>query len=161
MGILGDILGPVLGFIGGKEERQQSVETRDVQHQFQERMSSSAVSRHAADMENAGLNRILAAGGSASSPGGASFAAKNLLEGSVSSAIDMRRMKKEIELVDANVGLTKAKTQAELRGTIGRKLGGKTMDDIKSAMKAVYDRAVKTAPGKKLKYRFNEVFNAR
>lgn len=57
---------------------QEAVKARDFsdaqaeqQMQFQDRMSSSAYSRAAADMQKAGLNRILALGGQSSSPGGA------------------------------------------------------------------------------------------
>ena len=54
-----------------REQRAWNIAEAQKNRNFQERMSSTAYTRAAKDLEEAGLNRILALGGAASSPGGA------------------------------------------------------------------------------------------
>lgn len=65
------LLGGLFGLSGAKASAKLSQQQAREQMDFQERMSSTAFQRAASDLEAAGLNRILALGSPASSPGGA------------------------------------------------------------------------------------------
>lgn len=82
--LIGGGIGAVAGFGGDNYmmEDQQAFNAQQAQlnRQFQRDMSNTAYQRAARDMEKAGLNRILALGSPASTPGGA-MAASGLLPG--------------------------------------------------------------------------------
>lgn len=73
--VAGALVGGGLGLSGAKQTATQNKAISREQMAFQERMSSTAYQRAAADLEAAGLNRILAIGSPASTPGGAGIAA--------------------------------------------------------------------------------------
>lgn len=97
---------------------------------FQERMSNTAYQRAARDMDMAGLNRILALGSPASTPGGSVATMQNPMQGmaqAASSAIGLKQartrmtaevanMESQTRLNDENSSLARAqanKTQSE------------------------------------------------
>ncbi len=90
------------------------------QMRFQEKMSSTAHQREVKDLRAAGLNPILSAGGQgASAPVGAMAQLEapdvgDALQQGVSTAIEKRRLTKEIDAADAQIALNKQakKTQA-------------------------------------------------
>lgn len=59
------------GLLGTAASNQASAKQAKINREFQERMSNTAFQRAADDLEAAGLNRILALGSPASTPGGA------------------------------------------------------------------------------------------
>lgn len=71
--------GPVLSAFGQAQANKSNKQLAREQMAFQERMSSTAYQRAAKDLQAAGLNRILALGSPASSPGGQTASMQNLV----------------------------------------------------------------------------------
>ena len=71
------LLGGLIGRSGVKSQNEANRLMAREQMKFQERMSSTAYQRSAADLEKAGLNRILALGSPATTPSGSTAVMQN------------------------------------------------------------------------------------
>ena len=113
----GNIAGGLISAGGQAGANRTNLRIAREQMDFQERMSSTAFSRAASDLENAGLNRILALTGPASTPTGAKATFVNPkeaiargIEGATSSAMQARRLKQELKNMEAAEGEAHSRT---------------------------------------------------
>lgn len=86
--------------IGGRDARRATERSTAKQMAFQERMSSTAHQREVQDLRAAGLNPILSANRGASSPGGASFTAEDVVTPAINTGLAARRAQAELKLME-------------------------------------------------------------
>lgn len=125
MSVLGAAaIGAGASLLGGLMSSSSSAKQAKAQMAFQERMSNTAYQRAADDLEAAGLNRILALGSPASTPGGAMGQVPNfgsaMAEGAgagislMSSAQQIKQSEATIKNIIAQTSLTNTKAGTEL-----------------------------------------------
>ena len=98
-GPLGTLGAGLLSFFGSKDRNKQQMQLAREQMAFQERMSSTAYQRAAKDLEAAGLNRVLAFGKPASSPGGAMPQVENEVAQGMATAYQHRSQREQFNLM--------------------------------------------------------------
>jgi len=144
-----DVLGGLFGMSGQSSANRANERIAKENREFQERMSSTAYQRAAKDLDAAGLNRILALGSPASTPGGATAVMQNkkapLARGvsqSAHTALALKKASAEISNIGANTENTEANTELtrtrQLIASHGEVIAGITGDIV---------RALKTATG--------------
>lgn len=136
------------------QQRKENTKNRE----FQERMSNTAWQRGVADMRAAGVNPMLSISeGPASSPSGSTFEVKSPTAGMTSSAVEVQRIKKDLQLADSQMKVNEssvAKNMADAALSNAKATPTRTMSDLIGGVREVLG-GLPAATRDKLKQKFN------
>lgn len=146
------IIGAVAGLAGTWWQNRSSARAAKEQRDFEERMSSTAHQREVEDLRKAGLNRLLAREGGASTPGGATAQVQDLGAGSargVLAALAVRQGEADVARTWAEEHKTRTEqfaTQLLLPerfnlGTAQAALANQNLDQLKQMLPLVMGKA--------------------
>lgn len=112
LGPVGSILGGIFSGRSAAKQNEMNIKMARENRAWQEKMSNTAYQRAAADLEAAGLNRILAfGGGGASSPSGNVPQIVNEGQPAINTALSVARQTAEIKNIKAQTRNTQADTR--------------------------------------------------
>lgn len=111
------LIGTGVEVLGGLFSNKKQIDLSREQMAFQREMASTQYQRSAKDLEKAGLNRILALGSPAASPGGAMASISNPTAGVANSARNVALLNTQKKLLDTQIyQSTAAGLQADAAG---------------------------------------------
>ncbi len=108
------VIGAGLQFAGGLFSNKRNTDLARDQMKFQERMSNTQYQRAAKDLQAAGLNRILALGGPATTPAGARPNIQNPTAGMAATARDVALIASQKKLLDTQINLAANQAQTQV-----------------------------------------------
>lgn len=147
-----------IGYMGQQNANQMDRREAEVNRGFQERMRDTSMQSHMKDLNAAGLNPILAAGGSgAAQPAGAQASgmedpgAQGMASG-LSTAMGLLSMEKELDLKEANTDLMHdqasnlvAQRQKTNQEVVGQKINNETSQIQQKLLRETVPAMIKKA----------------
>lgn len=154
------MIGGAFSAFGASRQQRSSERMARQQMDFQERMSNTAFTRAAHDLNRAGLNRVLAIGSPASTPGGAMGQAQNIGAAGVSGATAAAQAAANVQLTKEQarkVGFEADMLQpkAQVAGAVGDATKGAT-ESILDVAKGAFDTGVDFLKRQYEQYRKNK-----
>jgi len=149
-GVAGQIFGGLIGNRGQADANASNERIARENRAFQERMSSTAYQRAATDLSAAGLNRILALGSPASSPGGSTAVMQNAkaplgqaVSSATTTALNLKSQLAQIKNIEADSDLKKAMADQATQNTSSL-VSSKRLSDAEASIKELGIHGVRT-----------------
>jgi len=165
---IGNVVGSVLtnkaNAAATRETNEANAREAEKNRQFQLEQSNTAYQRAMVDMKKAGLNPMLAySQGGASTPSGSMATnsapqIENVLSKGINSAVEARRLKKELDATDSQVGLNKAIEMTQKAQTKLNENSAKVADVNAKAMEAQLPAIRQTAKFEEKRDKINEKY---